>query len=226
MVKKALEVKNIKKSFGKNLILNDLSFDIKESEKVAIFAPSGSGKTTLLNILCGLDKNFTGFFSIDNKYSIIFQESRLFPYMTCYENITFACKLKDIDITDNIKNKIDQWLTATGLKGFENYYPYQISGGMKAKVSIIRSFIIEPNIILMDEPFKSIDIRSKQKIIDFIKSNYQNVAILLVTHNIDELPLIGGKILKFSSSPLENYEEIDINSNSTISEIISKLYQS
>jgi len=219
-----IEVKNITKYFSKHIILNNLSFNVKESEKVAIFAPSGSGKTTLLNILSGLDLLYEGSYSINKPFSIVFQESRLFPYMTCYENIIFPFKIKNINITEKINKNIEDWLYITGLKGFEKYYPYQLSGGMKAKISIIRAFIIEPNIIFMDEPFKSIDIKSKQSIINFIKDNYNNLTLVLITHNIDELPLIGGKILKFSTTPLKDYEEIIIDKDSTITEILSKLY--
>jgi len=118
-----IEVKNITKYFSKHIILNNLSFNVKESEKVAIFAPSGSGKTTLLNILSGLDLLYEGSYSINKPFSIVFQESRLFPYMTCYENIIFPFKIKNINITEKINKNIEDWLYITGLKGFEKYYP-------------------------------------------------------------------------------------------------------
>ncbi|MCR4421593.1 MAG: ATP-binding cassette domain-containing protein [Exilispira sp.] len=221
----AVEVKSICKSFGKNIVIKNLSFDVKKGDKIAIFAPSGSGKTTLLNILSGIDLNFTGNYNINLPFSVVFQESRLFPYMTVIENILFGCKLKKITITDDIYQKIENWLNITSLKGYEKYYPYELSGGMKAKVSLIRAFIVNPEIILLDEPFKSIDIYSKQRIIEFIRQNYPDITMILVTHNIDELPLIGGKILQFSKSPLENYNEITIQNNITISEIIEKIYE-
>lgn len=221
----AVEVKSICKSFGKNIVIKNLSFDVKKGDKIAIFAPSGSGKTTLLNILSGIDLNFTGNYNINLPFSVVFQESRLFPYMTVIENILFGCKLKKITITDDIYQKIENWLNITSLKGYEKYYPYELSGGMKAKVSLIRAFIVNPEIILLDEPFKSIDIYSKQRVIEFIRQNYPDITMILVTHNIDELPLIGGKILQFSKSPLENYNEITIQNNMTISEIIEKIYE-
>ncbi|MEJ5273789.1 MAG: ATP-binding cassette domain-containing protein, partial [Spirochaetota bacterium] len=220
----AIEVKNLTKSFGKNVVIQDLSFNINRSEKVAIFAPSGSGKTTLLNILSGIDKNYSGFFNINYSYSFVFQESRLFPYMTAIQNILLALQLRKISITDEILKKIDEWMQITSLKGYEKYYPYELSGGMKAKIALIRAFIIEPKIIFMDEPFKSIDIQSKQTIINYIKDKYKDLTMLLVTHNIDELPLIGGKILKFQVSPLSKYDEIIIEDNLSISEIIYKLF--
>jgi len=221
----AIEVKSICKSYDKNTVLKNLSFDVKKGDKIAIFAPSGSGKTTLLNILSKIDRDFSGTFKINLPFSVVFQESRLFPYMTLLENILFGLKLKNISITDEINKKIEDWLTVTSLKGYEKYYPYELSGGMKAKVSLIRAFIVNPDIILLDEPFKSIDINSKQNIIEFIKQNYPDITILLITHNIDELPLIGGKILRFSKSPLEDYKEIQIESNMTIPELIEKLYK-
>lgn len=222
--KTVLEVKSLTKSYAENIIIKNLNFTIFEGEKIAIFAPSGSGKTTLLNIILGLDKNFKGEFHINSSYSAVFQEPRLFPYMTVLENILFSLRLKKIDITNEILEMLEKWLEVTGLKDYEKYYPYQISGGTKAKVALIRAFIVKPEIVLMDEPFKSIDIKSKQKIIKFILDNYPTNTLILVTHNIDELPLIGGKILKFFSSPLEKYDEIFIDSNSDISDILSKLF--
>lgn len=219
-----IEVFHLFKSYGKNTVIKDLNFKILEGEKIAIFAPSGSGKTTLLNILSSLDKNFKGSFNIKSSFSVVFQEPRLFPYMTIFENILFPLKLQKLKIEDKIIKKVDEWLKITSLKGYEKYYPHEISGGMKAKTALIRAFIIEPKIVLLDEPFKSIDIQSKQVIIDYIKKNYEDLTMLLVTHNIDELPLIGGKIFRFKSTPLEKYDEIIVNDTFSISQIIAKIY--
>lgn len=221
----AIEIKSISKSFGQNIVIRNLSFDVENSQKIAIFAPSGSGKTTLLNILCGIDKDYTGNFSINQPYSVVFQESRLFPYMTIIENILFGLRVRKIDLSKDKEQKLEKWLEITNLKGYEKYYPYKISGGMKAKTSLIRAFLVDPKIILMDEPFKSIDINSKQKIIKFIKEEYSDLTMILITHNIDELPLIGGKILQFFKTPLENYKEIEISNDLTIHQILEKLYE-
>lgn len=220
----AIELDSITKSFGKNIVIKELSFNVQYSEKIAIFAPSGSGKTTLLNILSGIDKNFSGSFKIKYPFSIVFQEARLFPYMKLIENIYFPLKLNKMPITKDIVKKADEWLEITSLKGFENYYPCELSGGMKAKVSIIRSFINESKIMLMDEPFKSIDIQSKQCIINYIKENYKDMTLILVTHNIDELPLISTMIYKFSETPLHKFDKIFIDKDSNLSEILNKLF--
>ncbi|MFN3411905.1 MAG: ATP-binding cassette domain-containing protein [Exilispira sp.] len=221
-----IEVFNLSKSYGKNIVIKDLNFKILEGEKIAIFAPSGSGKTTLLNILSSLDKNFKGSFNIKSSFSVVFQEPRLFPYMTTIENILFPLKLRKAQITDKTRKKIEQWLEITSLKGHEKYYSHELSGGMKAKVALIRAFITEPKLVLFDEPFKSIDIQSKQIIINYIKEKYKDLTMLLVTHNIDELPLIGGKIFRFKYTPLEKYDEIIINNTLSISQVISRLYES
>lgn len=221
-----IEVSNLSKSYGKNIVIKDLSFKILEGEKIAIFAPSGSGKTTLLNILSLLDRNFKGSFNIESSFSVVFQEPRLFPYMTTIENILFPLKLRKIQITDKTLKNIEQWLEITSLKGNEKYYSHELSGGMKAKVALIRAFITEPKLVLLDEPFKSIDIQSKQIIINYINEKYKDLTILLVTHNIDELPLIGGKIFRFKYAPLERYDEIIINNTFSISQVISRLYES
>ncbi|MBP7030584.1 MAG: ABC transporter ATP-binding protein [Spirochaetes bacterium] len=220
----AIIVENLSKRFGKHLIIDNLSFKIAQDDTVALFAPSGSGKTTLLSILANLDKNYTGSFYIKKPYSIVFQEARLFPYKSAYENIIYPLKLNDIDIDENVSDNIKKWLDICDLKDFSNYYPYQLSGGMKAKIALIRAFIFNPSVILLDEPFKSIDVQSKNKIIKFIKKEYKNLTILLVTHNIDELPLISSRVLKFDSAPLSGFSNITISKDDSLNSIIDKLY--
>ena len=95
---------------------------------------------------------------------------------------------------------------------------------MKAKIALIRAFIFNPSVILLDEPFKSIDVQSKNKIIKFIKKEYKNLTILLVTHNIDELPLISSRVLKFDSAPLSGFSNITISKDDSLYSIIDKLY--
>ncbi|HPB48563.1 MAG TPA: ATP-binding cassette domain-containing protein, partial [Exilispira sp.] len=143
---------------------------------------------------------------------------------SAYENIIYPLKLNDIDINENVSDNIKKWLDICDLKDFSNYYPYQLSGGMKAKIALIRAFIFNPSVILLDEPFKSIDVQSKNKIIKFIKKEYKNLTILLVTHNIDELPLISSRVLKFDSAPLSGFSNITISKDDSLNSIIDKLY--
>ncbi len=220
----AIIVENLSKRFGKHLIIDNLSFKIAENDTVALFAPSGSGKTTLLTILANLDKNYTGSISVKKSYSLVFQEARLFPYKSAYENIVYPLKLNNIEIDESVSDNIEKWLEICDLHDFANYYPYQLSGGMKAKIALIRAFILNPSVILLDEPFKSIDVQSKNKIIKFIKEKYKNITILLVTHNIDELPLISSTVLKFDTTPLKNFRKISISKDDSLNSIISKLY--
>lgn len=126
-----------------------------------------------------------------------------------FSNNNYIIKCNCKKIYDDYKS----WLNVTELNGFENYYPYQISGGMKQKVAIIRAFLINPDLILMDEPFKSIDFESKSKIIKFINSNYKNSTIVFTTHNIDEIPEITHKILFFTKKPLKSPQIINITSD-------------
>lgn len=146
-------------------------------------------------------------------------------------------KHKNTKLTHNYIIKCDckkiyydykNWLAVTGLERYEDYYPYQISGGMKQKVAIIRAFLINPELVLMDEPFKSIDFESKAKIIKFINDYYKDTTILFTTHNIDEIPEITNKVLFFKNKPLKNPQIIkitpEIKSCNTLLSILKELY--
>jgi NitT/TauT family transport system ATP-binding protein len=208
-----IKADSIIKKYNGNTVIDNLNIEIKPGKKLTLFAPSGAGKTTLINILNGLDVKFEGKLYINNhNSSTIFQEPRLFPFMTVKENIFYPLNLKKIKITDKILDDYEEWLEVSGLKNHENYYPFQISGGMKQKVSLIRGFIYSPNLILMDEPFKSIDIKSKVKIMKFIREKYKDISILFVTHNIDEIPLLSDTILIFSKNLGGEHKKISLDS--------------
>lgn len=198
-----LRVNNLTKSFGAKAVLKNLSFSIGAGERVTFFAPSGSGKSTLIHILSRLDADFDGTFTCDTPRSAtIFQEPRLFPYMTIEENIFFPFTVQRLEITRRISEQYAAWLNVCDLSDDINHYPYQLSGGMKQKVSLIRSFLTNPDFLMMDEPFKSIDIASKNAMIRHIVAQYPALTILLVTHNLDEIPLLTQSLFVFTASPL------------------------
>jgi sulfonate transport system ATP-binding protein len=193
-----IKIENLFKNYllnQKNIsVLKGLNLDIKKEQITVIVGKSGCGKTTLLRLLAGLESADSGFIQINEKDSLgmVFQEPRLMPWLTVWDNITFGLK-KGTYKNEYIQNLID----AVGIGGFEKAYPDQISGGMMQRTAIARVLAYDPSIILMDEPFASLDYftrQSMQKELIAIYKKYKKT-IVFVTHNIDEALLIGQNIV-------------------------------
>lgn len=207
------EVKNITKIFknkkDKIHVLDGISFELVKSEFLAIVGPSGCGKTTLLRIISGLEKADAGAIIYKHKNShgdfkapIIWQDNRLFPWRTVEQNISFGLEMISMDQKE-IKNKTKQYINLVKLNGFENYYPYQLSGGMQEKVAIARAMITEPDILLMDEPFASVDYQTKIKLFYEIKKlqTIKKLPIIYVTHDTRDAIAFADKAIVLSSMP-------------------------
>lgn len=197
------------KSFNEKKILNDIKIDIKPNEFISIIGPSGCGKTTFLNILSKLDKEFEG--KIQTSYkniSFMFQDDRLLPWLTIKENLLLVSKSKDL-------KEIRELLEIIGLEDILNEYPKVLSGGMKRRVSLIRAFINQPELILLDEPFTSLDFPTSQELKqDFLMLCKRfNPVVLLVTHDISEAILLSHRILFFSKNPASIIYEFDNPNN-------------
>lgn len=208
-----LQVNHLNKQFSpQKKVIADLSLRIEPGERTCIFAPSGSGKSALLRILSGLDHHYQGHFHIStSRLGVVFQEPALFWYKTLKDNILYTLKLKRVPTDRSIRKKLEEWLEITGLSEFEHYYPYMISGGMKQKAAIIRCFLHSPQMILLDEPFHSIDIQSKSRIIEYILQIKPSPTVLMTTHNLDEIPLLADHLLLFRRSPLSDFQSITIS---------------
>jgi ABC-type nitrate/sulfonate/bicarbonate transport system ATPase subunit len=221
-----LTVQHLTKTIGSQTIIRDLSFSIGRGGRVTLFAPSGSGKTTLINILSHLDPDFGGAVTVHAQQpSTIFQEPRLFAYMSVRENIFFPLVVQQRPITPQTRACYTQWLEVCGLTGYERHYPCQISGGMKQKVSLIRSFITRPDFVMMDEPFKSIDLAAKNRIIRHIVREYPQATILLVTHNLDEIPLLTQSLMLFKTHTLSDFTEYPDLADYQPSELLSLIFR-
>jgi len=218
-----LKIKKISKSYPAINVFNDFDLEIEENSITCILGPSGIGKTTLLNIICGLTIPDSGDISDfrEKTFSYIFQEPRLLKWKTVCENIYFVLK----DIFPNEKSKIitDKVIDIVGLKSFKDYYPDKISGGMAQRVSIARAFAYPSEILLMDEPFKSLDIRLKKKLIDsfFYLWEIDKRTVIFVTHDIDEAAYLGDEIFildEKSPSNIKNSVRIDISQKERLSD--------
>ena len=197
-------VENLTKNFGKLTVLRDISFSVKKNEFLSIIGPSGCGKTTLLYIIQGFLKQSTGKIKIRDKTGFIFQDHNLFPWKTVKENIQFG--IKDSKIVKSLLKEIN-------LQGFEDYYPSQISEGMKQRVGIARALANNPEILLMDEPFASLDYLTRLKMQDFLLKLHRdkNLTIILVTHDIDEAIRLSDRIIVLSKLPAKILKIIDVD---------------
>lgn len=208
------QVKNIKKSYGNVNILEDISIDFDEYTTTCIIGESGVGKTTLLNIIAGItDKDsgeIVGFG--DKDISFIFQEDRLIEWKNVKDNISFVLENKISKI--EMERVIDQYLKLVNLEQYKYYYPRKLSGGTRQRINILRAFIYPSDIIIMDEPFKSIDIKNKRNVIGLFKKlcKVKKKTCILVTHDIDEAVELGDKIVALLNKPATTEEIIDDSS--------------
>ena len=190
--------------------IQEISFEISEGEFVSIIGPSGCGKTTLLRIIAGLEKPSSGEIFFNGRSQItgepniglIFQEFALLPWRTVVENIEFGLEIRGVKKAER-RQKALEYIKVIELEGFENKYPKELSGGMKQRVAIARSIICNPKILLMDEPFGSLDAQTRftmQKLL-FRVWKKTNKTIVFVTHNVDEAVFLSQRLIVISSRP-------------------------
>lgn len=213
MERPMLVVCNLSKTFAGHKVIEDLSFEINYRERVALFAPSGSGKTTLIHILNGLISPDSGSFQIHDPQPItIFQEPRLFPYMTVEENLFLPFRVRGRQVTSRECRVCRRWLEVCGISDCLHQFPHQLSGGMKQKVALIRGMLQEPRLVMMDEPFQSIDWPTRRKIMSHIIENYPELTLLFVTHQIEEVPAFAQTVLYFQRPALCMAQVMDTGS--------------
>lgn len=193
-------------------VLKDISFQVNQGEIVAIVGPSGCGKTTLLNLISGLIKPDDGNIYIHGKIGYMFQKDNLFEWRNVYKNITLGLEINKKGINEN---KIDEILKKYGLYEFKEYYPKELSGGMRQRVALIRTLILNPDILLLDEPFSSLDYQSKiivqEDIYKIIKESKKTT--LVVTHDISEAIALADYVYVLSKRPstIKAKHKIDLN---------------
>jgi len=185
------------------IALEGVSFSIAKGESCSVIGPSGCGKTTLLFILSGLLKPTEGEILINSKnIALILQDYGLFPWKTVYENVSLGLEVRGVKKEEQRKIVLPL-LEKLGLKGFENHYPRQLSGGMQQRVAFARALALSPEILLMDEPFSSLDALTREKLQNFLLKLWINnkVTMVLVTHSIEEAVFLGRKIVVLSQRP-------------------------
>lgn len=193
-----LSVEQVSRTFNhKQAGLIDVSFSVEEGEIIGILGTSGCGKSTLLRVLSGLDKEYTGKFSLEKEdVGMMFQEPRLMPWLTVEQNVAFGLK-------GDQKEIVHELLDTVGLSGFEKHYPKDLSGGMSQRTAIARALVTEPEVLLLDEPFSAVDAFTKMQLQELLLSIWKkkNTTMLLVTHDIDEALYLCDRILILKGQP-------------------------
>ncbi len=211
-----LEIKNLCKTYVDSeeqqivQALINVNLSVMNGEFLSIIGPSGCGKTTLLRIIAGLEQHTTGEVLINgeqltepwSRVGFVFQEYALFPWRTVSENIEFGLEIKNVPKQDRRQRALE-YIHKFGIDGFEDKYPKELSGGMKQRVAIARTLINNPSMILMDEPFGSLDSQTRNTMQEFLLSIWQNSnrTILFVTHNIDEAVFLSNRVIGLSKRP-------------------------
>jgi len=208
-----MEIKNLTKSFNTNSkrrgylvtrAIDNVSLDIYDEEFICFIGPSGCGKTTFLRLVAGLIKPSEGEIKIEGKAvtgpgperGMVFQMIGLLPWLTAVQNVEFALELRKVEAAKR-KQKAMAAIEMVGLTKFANYYPHEISGGMQQRVGIARALSVEPKILLMDEPFGSLDAITRGQLQDDLLSLWEKhrKTVLFVTHSIDEALLLSDRIV-------------------------------
>ncbi|MCX7122045.1 MAG: nitrate/sulfonate/bicarbonate ABC transporter ATP-binding protein [Gammaproteobacteria bacterium] len=213
-----LSIRDVKKSFKKRggselLVLDHVDFDVKENEIIAILGKSGSGKSTLLRILAGLVRATSGEVHYRDQpivepvdgLTMVFQHFALLPWLTVLENVELGLEAQGVPKKERLERALKA-IDIVGLDGFESAYPKELSGGMSQRVGFARALVVDPEVLLMDEPFSALDVLTadnlRSDLIDIWKSHKTKIkAIVIVTHNIEEAALLADRIFVFAHNP-------------------------
>lgn len=209
-----LVIDNVSKRFvsrtGHNLpVLQDINLTVNEEEFVALVGPSGCGKSTLLNITAGLLAPTSGSASFTHlpqghvpRTGIVFQETGLFPWRSVYDNIAFGLEAMGVPRQEQ-KDRISHYINLVGLTGFEKALPHHLSGGMRQRVGIARALVINPDLLLMDEPFSALDAQTRTIMQEELVTLWDKTRLstLYVTHNIQEAVMLADRVVLLSRRP-------------------------
>ena len=202
-------IKNLKKTFhtrnGETLAIEDFSLNINEGEFVVLVGPSGCGKTTVLSILAGLVQPSSGeiiYCDEDIRMGYMLQDDHLFPWRTILDNVCLGLEIQRRDTPEN-KERAESLLTTYGLAKFKNHYPNQLSGGMRQRAALIRTLAVNPEILLLDEPFSALDYQTRMAVTDDIGSIIKREAktAVMVTHDITEAVSLADRVVVMTQRP-------------------------
>ncbi|WP_462382950.1 ABC transporter ATP-binding protein [Pseudomonas sp. Marseille-QA0892] len=215
-----LSFEQVDKRFGKLEVIKGFNGQMAKGELVALVGPSGCGKSTLLHLVAGLEKPSAGKVTADGqairdpgpKRTLVFQEHALYPWLTLVANVAMALEMQGVG-KGEAQEKARAWLARVNLIGFEDYYPHQVSGGMRQRTALARAFIANPEVLLLDEPFGALDALTRMALQDVLRELIEEhkPTVLLVTHDVDEALYLADRILVFSSRPATVLKEFNFS---------------
>jgi len=210
---------SVHKRFGDLPVVDGFSSQFSTGELVALVGPSGCGKSTLLHLAAGLEKPTQGRILADGKpvqgpdpsRTLVFQEHALYPWLTLRDNVALALEFQKTPKA-RAREAAREWLARVGLSGFEDYYPHQVSGGMRQRAALARAFVAQPQTLLMDEPFGALDALTRLALQDVLRQliAQENPTVLLVTHDVDEALFLADRIVVFSPRPARVLREFNL----------------
>ena len=215
-----VSVRNLTKCFGDLKVLDNISFDIKKGEFICVVGPTGCGKTTFLNLLTRLIPQTSGEILIDGEpadpkkhnISFVFQEPSSFSWLTTQENIEYGLRIKKMP-EEYIKQQSDKVISLLGLDRFRNAYPHEMSVSMEQRVVIGRAFAMNPDLLLMDEPYGQMDIKMRFFLEDEVIKLWKatGATVLFITHNLEEAVYLAERVLVLSAKPATIKAQVPIN---------------
>ena len=240
----AISLRNVSKKFAQSVALQDISFEVKDGEFLVLLGPSGCGKTTLLRMIAGLLPATDGSIELTNRllasadtqpHGFVFQEDNLLPWRNAWRNVALALEATRAGTKQERRAKAYDQLGLVGLGGFEKHMPYELSGGMRQRVSIARALVHDPPLLLMDEPFGALDAQTR----DQMNLDLQNIWLqkrktaVLVTHSIaeavflaDRIVLLGshpGRMISISQVPFERPRKLSLLHDPAFTAMVSEL---
>lgn len=215
-----IRVKGLGKYYGSLEVFRNIDFDVGEREIVAIVGPSGCGKTTLLRCIDGLLSHDAGEIWVGRErveepiagVAMVFQHFGLFPWKTVFDNVAYGLRMAGATKAE-IDRKVPVFIKMVGLAGFEQAFPYQMSGGMQQRCGLARALALEPNVLLMDEPFAAVDAQTREILQFELLRIWEErpTAMIFVTHSIEEAVLLGHRVIVLKGRPSGIHETITID---------------
>lgn len=215
-----VSVRDLTKKFGDLTVLDEINFDIKRGELLAIVGPTGCGKTTFLNCMSKLTPTTSGDIFIDGEVAdptkhnlaFVFQEPTALPWLTVSDNVSFGMKTKHMP-KKQMQERLEYILDLVGLKDTANLYPNQVSASMMQRIAVARAFAVNPDLLLMDEPYGQLDVKLRFYLEDELVKLWQTLqsTVLFVTHNIEEAVYIAERILVLSPKPTKVRAEVVVD---------------
>jgi NitT/TauT family transport system ATP-binding protein len=215
-----IRVRGLGKHYGSLEVFRDIDLDVGSTEIVAIVGPSGCGKTTLLRCIDGLIPASAGTIDVESEpvekplpgVAMVFQHFGLMPWKTVFANVAYGLKLAGVSAME-IEQRVPRFIKLVGLSGFEQSYPYQLSGGMQQRCGLARALAIEPRVLLMDEPFAAVDAQTRE-ILQFELLRIWEMrptTMVFVTHSIEEAVLMGHRVVVLKGRPARVFEIVDVD---------------